>query len=339
MGGSAGATGGSGNASGRGGGGAVAGSGGAVAPGTVPYIQDLWGRGPSDVWASGFDGLVLHFDGTTWRRRDRVVPGNLFALSGGDVGELWALEGRFDVAPAVYNVVRGDGTTFEAVDVGAEPDEIPRRLFAVGPGDLWLTGRFGEDRLESFGMARHFDGSTWSLVGSGLGDNLVSAWGTANDMFFVGTTDGGFFGIASHWIDGTWAESDYPDPILIDVWGSSATDVWAIGTGTEALHYDGSSWVEVSVGTDDASTILQRIWGSSATDVWAVGYRGYAGTPAQGVIVHFDGVAWSLRSDSPAEPLYAIWGSGPDDVWAGGGGAIVHYQAGAWTRLSASDIH
>jgi len=314
-------------------------NGGSTSNLALPYIQDLWGRGPSDVWASGFFGLVLHYDGTAWTRRDGVVPGNLYALAGGGGSELWALESQPNAMPPLQRVLRGDGTSFEPVNVGALPDEIPRRLFAVGPGDLWLVGRIGEDRLESSGAARHYDGNDWSLVGSGLGDNLVGAWGTAREMFFVGTTGGGSFGVTAHWVDGTWAESDYPDPILIDVWGSSGSDVWAIGTGTEALHYDGSSWLGVDVGTSDASTILQRIWGSGPNDVWAVGYRGYAGSPATGVIVHFDGVSWSLREDFPVEPLYAIWGSGPDDIWAGGSGVLVHYRNGVWTRLLASEIH
>jgi len=56
---------------------------------------------------------------------------------------------------------------------------------------------------------------------------------------------------------------------LLDVWGTSAADVYAVGAGT-MLHYDGQAWTEVQ-------SVLQRlagVWGSSAGDVFTVGSGG-----------------------------------------------------------------
>jgi len=58
---------------------------------------------------------------------------------------------------------------------------------------------------------------------------------------------------------------------LTAVWGSSATDVFAVGWGGTILHYDGTSWQLMTSGTGNN---FNAVWGSSATDVFAVGEYG-----------------------------------------------------------------
>ena len=57
------------------------------------------------------------------------------------------------------------------------------------------------------------------------------------------------------------------------VWGSSATDVWAVGHLQTIIHYDGTSWSTVRSKTTD---ILLDVWGSSSSDAWTVGTAGMA---------------------------------------------------------------
>jgi hypothetical protein len=52
------------------------------------------------------------------------------------------------------------------------------------------------------------------------------------------------------------------------LWGSSGSDVFAVGYVGIILHYDGTSWSPMTSGTVEA---LWSIWGSSGTDVFAVG--------------------------------------------------------------------
>jgi hypothetical protein len=63
---------------------------------------------------------------------------------------------------------------------------------------------------------------------------------------------------------------------LLGVWGSSATDVYAVGETGTMLHYDGVNWSAVESGTE---VDLYGIWGSSSTNVYAVG--------GQGTILHY----------------------------------------------------
>ncbi len=54
------------------------------------------------------------------------------------------------------------------------------------------------------------------------------------------------------------------------LWGSGASDVWAVGDGT-IVHWDGSAWTTSGTWWWQ---VLFGIWGSGASDVWAVGAGG-----------------------------------------------------------------
>ncbi|MCP4716429.1 MAG: WD40 repeat domain-containing protein, partial [Deltaproteobacteria bacterium] len=55
---------------------------------------------------------------------------------------------------------------------------------------------------------------------------------------------------------------------LFSVWGSSATDLFAVGADGTILHGDGSVWVPMESGT---TADLRGIYGSSKTDIVIVG--------------------------------------------------------------------
>ena len=57
---------------------------------------------------------------------------------------------------------------------------------------------------------------------------------------------------------------------LTGVWGSRATDVFAVGHGGTILHYDGVSWIAQA----STAQFLNGVWGSDSTHVFAVGDAG-----------------------------------------------------------------
>jgi len=64
--------------------------------------------------------------------------------------------------------------------------------------------------------------------------------------------------------------SSSPTNFLNGVWGSGASDVWAVGDFGTIVHWNGNAWTSVSSGT---TNYLSGIWGS-ASDVWVVGSSG-----------------------------------------------------------------
>jgi hypothetical protein len=66
------------------------------------------------------------------------------------------------------------------------------------------------------------------------------------------------------------------------VFGTSPTNVYAVGDVGTLLHYDGTGWTQIPSGT---GTALNDVWGFSANDVFAVGDFG--------TMLYFDGSTWT----------------------------------------------
>jgi hypothetical protein len=110
--------------------------------------------------------------------------------------------------------------------------------------------------------------------------------------------------------------------ILSGVWGSSGTDVFAVGDSGVILHYNGSTWSSMASGT---SNNLSGVWGSSNSNVFAVG--------DSGTILHYDGISWSIMTmtDPITDKLNSVWGWSPTGVFAlGDNGAFLIYN-GSWS--------
>jgi hypothetical protein len=117
---------------------------------------------------------------------------------------------------------------------------------------------------------------------------------------------------------------------LTGVWGSSASDVFAVGYNDKnlgvILHYDGSSWSIMTV--DTIRVNFAGVWGSSASDVFAVGAYKLGKS-----IMHYDGSSWLLMTNGINAALSGVWGSSASDVFAvGWNGMILHY--GDYARVS-----
>ena len=146
---------------------------------------------------------------------------------------------------------------------------------------------------------------------------------------------------------------------LNDVWGSSPTDVYAVGrvevpdgdTQSNVIHFDGNSWrtvTEAAFDTGFAYGEFGGIFGFSANDIWVVGTN----------VLHWDGNKWkpfaftlirtgptsagviTLDTLLAANYFTAIWGTSSKDLFAvGDKGVIVHYDGQKWTKMeSGTDL-
>lgn len=109
---------------------------------------------------------------------------------------------------------------------------------------------------------------------------------------------------------------------LQGIWGSSKTDVWAVGSAGNIVHFDGTAWKGTPSGTNQS---LYAIWGNGPSDVWV--------TSTPGVTLHGSGyqsgaASWSLVTPpiadytlitgSRGKLVTAVWGFSTGDVWFGG---------------------
>jgi hypothetical protein len=58
---------------------------------------------------------------------------------------------------------------------------------------------------------------------------------------------------------------------LLDVWGTSGRDVYAVGDHGAMIHYDGKLWSKVETGLTGT---LHGIWGSTRGEMFVVGREG-----------------------------------------------------------------
>ena len=262
---------------------------------------DVFAVGPDPLGAFGYDGAILHYNGTTWSPMTTRGLGSgevaLYSVWGSSPTDVYVVGEDFAGLPnALVAHFNGSGwsrvllpATFLRVlfDVhGTSAQDV----WAVGFNDLGFDLRGSAARsslragnavrqiLDAQGIILHYNGSGWTEFGTPELDLVFNGvWSAApNDVFAVGQR--GETAVAYHFDGTAWAPMTVPPVrLLMDVWGTSGTDVYAVGEGT-ILHYDGAAWTEVQT----TEGRLTGVWGSSPADVFAVGARGTIlhGTPA-----------------------------------------------------------
>ena len=117
------------------------------------------------------------------------------------------------------------------------------------------------------------------------------------------------------------ATHDSPPPAVFyrDVWGASATSVFAVGFGG-MVRFDGSSWTDQTPA--GPFVMLEGVWGVGPTEVYAVGTD---------LSFRYDGTEW-LDWTAPAGSHRAIWGSGGSDIFVVGFSEVQHYDGSGWQR-------
>lgn len=105
---------------------------------------------------------------------------------------------------------------------------------------------------------------------------------------------------------------------LNDLFGTSATDVWAVGDNGTILHRDGSSWSTVNSGT---TKNLNAVWAKSPGEVWVVGDGG--------TVLHYSGGAFTAQSSGTMGNLITVSGAG-GSVYAGGGPVLLVNDGSGW---------
>jgi len=169
-------------------------------------------------------------------------------------------------------------------------------------------------------LYEHWNGSAWSTVsGPGLGLN----------------------GVADLSPGSAWAVTILPQPavsgpsspILHGVTAVAVDNVWAVGENEEVPglgittlieHWNGSAWSIVPSPTPGAYPTLNAVAARSASDVYAVGFNepSVNGGVQQGLILRWNGSAWSADTDPTAGTFSPLYGAatlpGATGEWAAG---------------------
>jgi len=261
-------------------------------------LYSIWGSSSTDVFAvgtsplgdRGYDGVILHYDGTSWAgmagpgvgTSDGTVEVAFFSVWGASSSDVFAVgAASTDFKRAL--IAHYDGTGWSEMPLTTPDSRVLKDVAGSSAQDVYAVGYFdaaanlrrkfslsARATMLSEGLILHYDGTAWQEV-QPVGINIAynGVWSSApNDVFVVGTTDDQ--GAILHFDGSSWSPmSTPPTGPLLDVWGTSAQDVYAVGVGT-ILHYDGQGWTEVLA----ASQRLAGVWGASPTDVFVTGSGG-----------------------------------------------------------------
>ncbi len=332
-------------------------------------VAGIWGSGASDIYMVGYGQvqntnidlpLIYHGSGASWTSSSPNLP---TAWDSGSLADVWG-SGPSDVY-AVGSGVTGSNTMplvyhngvsvtpalpaghtlgfFNGVWGYNSPPDY--HVYAVGASQTSMT---------TVPMVAHStDGLNWTpidLPGAGGSHSyLMDVWGSSSsDIYAVGYgEDVGFntVPLIYHSTNGTnWTRATLTLPTgwsfgsLYGVWGSSATDVYTVGVGRYGsadlplLYHStnqGQSWTWSSAGLPSGwtSASLEKIWGANAADIYAVGVGTY-GTDTVRPILYRKTTAGSWAASSPlpgtwySGSFHSIWGATADDVYAAGSGNL-----------------
>jgi hypothetical protein len=319
----------------------------------------LWAASATDAWAVGYNGALLHWNGTNWSGTVGRPDGYYYqAVSGVSSSRIWAV----GTGPIV-SFWNGRKWSDETLPIGSN---YPLNGVWAGPGctpNVWAVG----DR----GTALHRDSTGWHTFNAGTNSNIYAVWGTASgpDVWAVGPA-----GLIDHWNGSKW-QVVTPAPTTADlrgIWGSSATDVYAVGD--TVLHWNGSAWTPITALGVEAGPppAFNAVSGHGPNDVWIVGGDQ---TNSYGEAVHWDGSRFTpvdasqvrtlngvytdgttilavgdvgrtliATTGSTFSPLYqqnlgydgaimeSAWGASPTDVWVVGAGGAYHWDGTMWAQ-------
>jgi hypothetical protein len=190
-------------------------------------------------------------------------------------------------------------------------EHLPAAVLSISgrsPTDVYAVG--GDPNDGRGPLVLQYDGGGWRRLDSGATGALwwISVTPIDGDFYMVG--EGGLI-LQFDPSDGQFTRHTTPDDTatLFGIWGTAANDLWAVGGGAQqqavVWRFDGMMWTVQDVSNivpQGVPTTLNKVFGRAANDIFAVGETG--------VILHFDGVAWSLVPSGVSTQLFTIHGGG-----------------------------
>jgi hypothetical protein len=180
------------------------------APPGSHFLQAVWADAPSDVWACGWNGTLLHYNGTQWEKDSVVVTtpsGSTFQLTSIvriPSGEMFMLGAAYEAMPpqmflrwTYYFFRRGNNVwTLHDTFVRNEGERDGKwgafRLAVLPTGTVYS--------VDSYGLFQ-WNGTQW-IRRYGNIKNTAAVFGTDDHNLFVA----GAFGLLVHYNGGDWFE-------------------------------------------------------------------------------------------------------------------------------------
>ncbi len=261
-------------------------------------VRDIWGTGHSDVFAAGWGGTILHYNGTGWTHMSHEAAETV------SFEAVWGFSSDEVFAAGHKGVIfRYNGQKWSPMQTGTQAN---------------LYGIWGSSESDIFAAGTstilHYDGTEWNSTE--IAADLRAVWGSSpSDIFASGCE-----GTVLHYDGTAWTRMETgTDANLYSIWGRSPADVYTAGSFGTILHYDGIAWTRMETGTETPVLFLADIWGfPQSPDIYTAGHNG--------TILHYSGRTWNKMETGTGVTLKTLWGNCNLDIYAAGeSGTILHY--------------
>jgi photosystem II stability/assembly factor-like uncharacterized protein len=260
-----------------------------VEPG-IPTQEDLmaiWGRSwrdpetrilTLDVFAVGFGGTVIHFDGTTWTRETTTSTQPLTGISGTGLSN--PMDPRAPPSRVFAVGWRGtilerqsDGTWSPATSTATETDD----LFDVDVGSNMSGMAVGDS-----GRVIGWNGTRWDTARFRIPSELAGlyiepksvlrgVWAESAERYYIVGGGGAAFRSSGGAMAFQALDTTISEP-LVGVWGPNGSEIFAVGLDSLLLQFDGNQWRRRSL-EGLPRVFLMEAYGLGG-DITIVGWRG-----------------------------------------------------------------
>ena len=261
-------------------------------------LNKIMGANSTLIFAVGQQGLIMKSDGTTWSTMTNpdTNKSNLNALWINPTASYWYAIGDgvilYYLNSQWYKGYSSTYSMYSYTDMWGAADPT---LYSIGDAGMIY-------RKTSSSPSSNFSYLTYSGIGSQK--DFKAIWGAAADYMWVVGKDGTIYqcksscSTVSSWTTMTSGTTMH----LMDVFGFSKTDVWAVGFNGTVLHYDGTSWKAHNLGT---KTYFNAVWGTSSKNLFVVGHPYFKNDESA---YHYDGTKWTKISPPRVSYINDIWG-------------------------------
>lgn len=318
-------------------------------------LLSVHGTSATDVWAVGADQghgpLILHFDGTSWRRIETTHRGHLWWVQALSTTDVFA-------GGANGAILRWNGTTFERMDTPGLGRQTVFGIWGSSPTNVYAVGGFSGRS----GFIWRYDGTSWRElvlpancpIENGDVPGLFKVWGDGSGAIYAvggagmvlmsddgetfqllpsGTTDrlftvsggrgapvtvvGGLSNGRVLEISPTLTFSDHTpalSPLVQGVAFGTDGAGYAVGANATVFRREGSEWREVTTGIDLDVESLHATWIDPTGGVWAVGGNVLSPALDNGAILHAGATSIGLYGAPRVDGSVEMPDAGPAPV-------------------------
>ena len=278
-------------------------------------LYAVWGTGGSSVWATGYNGTALYYNGIQWQARPtptQVQYDSLLSVSGTSDSNVFAVgtPGQQSFDQYTTSVMRFDGTSWNfimRIPVGGQYRAACVAAYADNDAFVWGYV-FGSSGNEGGALYRVTNGVA-TLVGgaASLGFGNQSQCGihvfSPSNILVTGQSQVFKIDTVAKTSTALGTTSVSQGGAL---WADDPNDVFIISGATVDRWTGGPSWSNLGTGL---SGTMSSVWGTAGSRVFGSGWYNSGGT-SYGTVLFWNGVGWTVQTlPSGTKTLYGIWAS------------------------------